>query len=148
MRDAQYPLRLACFNVLTGAVSFNSQVIGFYDEKKRAAGNIYCIFGTQQSTRSPESTDCMWVTDETIDIEIWHKTGSEVSKDIIDSVSNQIYTLLSPATLTAGFANPSLMQVLFFDLQNAITRAFEITPTESVTGKIITFKCTIVQQSP
>lgn len=146
MRDAQYPLRLSIYNKVTNQVTYNGSPVGFYDERKRAAGDVYCVFGTQTSTPT-EANDCTWMTEELIDIEIWQRQGFEVTKDFVDDISNQLYQLLNPAVLTAGFANPMNMQVVSFDLQQAITRSVEITPTETVIAKILTFKAVIVQQS-
>lgn len=149
MRDAQYPLRRAIDQVLTGNVLINGQPINFYDEKKKAGNNeaLYCIYGTQQSTPE-QAMDSAWITRENIDIEIIQKTQFEVSKDLVDEISNQLYTLLMPQKISSALTNPHLMQVQYFDLQQAITRSLQVSDTESIVQKIVTFTCLVVQQKP
>lgn len=149
MRDAQYHLRRAIDAVLTSNVVVDGNTINFYDEKKRAGANerLYCIYGTQQSTPD-QNNDSTWITRETIDIEIYQRTESEVSKDLVDQVSDQLYTLLMPQRISSALANPNLMQVQFFDLQQAVTRSAEISDTETIIQKIVTFTCLVVQQKP
>src|SRR5688572_2154515 len=146
MRDTQYPLRRAVDAVLKGNVTFNGAEVKFYDEKKKvgATDKVYGLYSTQQSNKSADVIDCTWITDETIDIELHHRTEYEVTKDHLDDASNQVYQLLLPSRLNAALENPHLMQIQFFDFDRAITRTVEITPTETVITKIITFSAKIV----
>lgn len=147
MRDAQYPLRMALFGVLTGQLTYNGQEVKLYDEKKKvgASDDVYIIMGTQLSVPSDEN-DCAWITTETIDLEILHRTEFEVTKDFIDQLSDQIYQLVMPTKLTTSLPDPNLMAIQHFDLQRAVTRSVEITPTETIIAKIITFTAKVIQQ--
>lgn len=148
MKDTHYPLRHAIYTVLNGNITVNGTTVGIYDEKKKAGANerIYCILGSQQSTR--DRTSEYWITRELIDIEIYQRTDFEVTKDFIDQVSNVIYELLMPDPINAGLPNPSLMQIQHFELDRAISRTVELASTETVIQKVATFTCLIVQQNP
>jgi hypothetical protein len=148
MRDAQYPLRLAIFGVLNGILTYNGQPVKLYDEKKKVGqnDNVYVLMGTQLSTPIDDNDSC-WITDETIDLEFLHRTEFEVTKDFIDGMTNQACGLLMPDKLTAALPNPTLMQIQYFDLRRAVTRSVEISPTETIIAKIITFGCKVIQQN-
>lgn len=148
MRDAQYPLRLAIFGVLNGNLTYNGQPVNLYDEKKKvgSADKVYIVMGTQASTPVDDNDSC-FITDETIDLEILHKTEFEVTKDFIDDLSNQMYQQLIPTKLTDSLPDPTLMQIQYFDLRRAVTRSVEVTPTETIIAKIITFGCKVIQQT-
>lgn len=147
MRDTQKPLRTAIYNVLNGNVTYDGEtVFKLYDEKKKVGQTerIYGLFGTQQTTR--DRTSEYWITDERIDIEIVHSTEFEVSKDMIDDISDQLYLLLMPGPINSALADPTSMLIQHFELEQALTRAVEISPTQSEVSKIITFFCKIIQQ--
>lgn len=148
MRDTQYPLRRAIYLTLGSNVLYNGSPVKFYDEKKRVGNSdaIYGIFSTQQTSIS-QPIDESWVTDELITIELLHKTGFEVTKDIIDDVSNQIYQILMPSRMNDSLPDPNLMKIELFELDSAITRSVEVSDTETIISKIITFSCKMIQQS-
>lgn len=148
MKDTQYPLRLAVNSVLAGNIIIEGQTINLYDEKKKAgdSDNLYIIFGTQQSTKASRQFDQSWFTDEKIDLEIFHKTGFEVTKDLIDEVSNRVYELLMPTRAADALPVQDNMQIQNFQLEQALTRAVQISPTETVVSKIMTFSCQVIQQ--
>lgn len=147
MRDAQYPLRMAIYGVLTGNLTYDGDVVKLYDEKKKVGStdNVYILMGTQLSTPTDDN-DCAWITTETIDLEILHRSEYEVTKDFIDQLSGQMYELLMPTKLTSSLPDPNLMSIQYFDLQRALTRSVEISSTETIISKIITFTCKVIQQ--
>lgn len=138
---------MAIFGTLTGgAVTYMGQAVNFYDEKKKVGrtDKVYVLFGTQQTTR--DRTSEYWITDERIDLEILHAEEFEVTKDFIDDVSNQIYQLLMPNPINDSLPDPTLMQIQHFELEQALTRAVEVSPTKTIVSKLLTFSCKIVQQ--
>lgn len=140
MRDTQKILRHAIFNALTGIS------VPVYDEKKKVRDNtsLYVLLGTQQEQN--DDTMDTFITLSTIDIEVCHKTGSEVSKDKMDDVGNEILERLFPTVQTDGITDPSGVQIQNLRRERTITRTIEITPTESMVRKIITISSQIVQQ--
>ncbi len=148
MRDTQRPLRMAIHNVLTGNVFYGGSAINFYDEKKKAgqSDKVYGIYSTQQTTRDQQSVDETWITSERIDLEFTHQSGFEVTKDFIDDLTDQAYQILLPSRLNDSLPDPLLMRIEHFELEQALTRSVEITSTETIVSKIVTFSCKIIQQ--
>ena len=148
MRDTMDILEMAVYNALNGQLSYNSVNIPVYDEKRRVgqSDNIYVILSTQQESEI-ETNDCAFVTLSSIDIEILHKTDYEVSKTVINNISNQILQILIPTQVTTGLAGVSGYQLLHVRRERAITRNFQITDSESIIAKIITITCQIVKQN-
>lgn len=143
MRDLSKPFRLAVFSVLNG----NTGGIPIYDEKRlvSATDNTFILLSTQQQTQE-EVNDCTWVSRLSIDIEVYNKTGSEVSKDTIDDVSNTILGLLLPTVGVSPISSGGI-QFTYAFAESIISRNIGITETESVLQKVIRFVATGVQQS-
>lgn len=145
MLDTTDILVQAVHAVVNGNVSYNSAVIPFYDEKKkiRAEDLIYVLYSTQQEV--PDNTQGVFMTDSFLDMEICYKTGSEVSKSVLSNVANQILTLLFPTQQAVSINAPSGFQIPLLEFAGSVTRAFEISPTESIVRKFIKVKAKIIQ---
>lgn len=141
MRDISKPFRLAVYSLLQGNIGYN-----VYDEKRKVTvtDTTFVLLSTQQQT-PVEENDCTWMSNASIDIEVTQKTGSEVSKDDIDDISNSICQILLPAPFTTTIASPNL-QFVNARVDSIISRNFSTSETETVIIKIIRFSCQIVQQ--
>lgn len=146
MRDTQKPLRAAVYQALGGNVNVGG-VIPVFDEKKSvtSSAKLYILLSTQQEVNS--DTMDTFMTQSFLDIEVCQQSGSEVSKDDIDDVSDAVYAILFPSPYQSGLTNPSLMQIQNLRREKTITRALEISATESILRKIITVSALIIQQS-
>lgn len=142
-------LNLAVFNALNGNLSWDGDNVPVYDEKRRvnATDNIYVVLSTQQESDAPQTSDA-FITLSTIDIEILHKTDYEVSKTVVNNISNQILNIIFPTPQTNGMPVQDHFQILNVRRERAITRQFALTDSQSILAKIITISCHIVQQSP
>lgn len=142
MRDVSKPYRLAIFALLTG----NTGGINMYDEKRRVGDTVneYILFSTQQQT-PVEDNDCAWISKASIDIEIVQRTGSEVSKDDIDDISDRILQTLIPTPWNTPLTAVNLQFQLAY-CESILSRNVSITETESVLTKVIRFVCTVTQQ--
>lgn len=143
MRDLSKPFRLAVFSALNG----NTGGVPIYDEKRlvSATDTTFIILSTQQQTPRDE-TDCTWVSNSSIDIEIYNKTGSEVSKDTIDDVSNTILGVLLPTVGVTGITSGGI-QFGYAYAESIISRNISISETESILQKIIRFTVQAVEQA-
>lgn len=142
-------LRHACADLLDGNLSWQGVNVPVSDEKRRLGEtvNLYVTFGTQQEI--PDDTSDAFITTSSIEIQIIDRTEFEVSKDALDSVSNQILDILIPTPNGGdGFQVQDHFQILNVRRASAITRNFSISDSKSVVGKIITITATIVQQFP
>lgn len=147
MLDTKKPLRIAVFNALDGLLSYNAVAVPVYDEKVRTGESprLYVILSTQQES-DVEQNDSTWITQSSIDLEIIHRTGSEVSKNPIDEVYEDILEIILPTRQTVGLTIPAGFQFLNAKREQAITQAFEIGATESVIITRFKLTFTITQQ--
>ena len=144
MRDTSKQIRDAVYACLNG----NLGGVPVYDEKRLVSSTAtsYVLLSTQQETPTEEN-DCTWITKSSIDIEVVQRTGSEVSKNTIDELSNSILTLLVPTRGTSGLTEPSLLQFANPYCESIISRNVSLSETESVLVKVIRFVVTVIQQS-
>lgn len=143
MRDNAKPLRVAVYTALTG----NTGGINMYDEKRKvsASDNTFILFTTQQQTPD-EDNDCTWISKNSIDIEIVNKTGSEVSKNTIDDISDTILQVLIPSVGVCGLTSSNL-QFGYAYCESIISRNLSFSETESVMVKIIRLVFQIINQT-
>lgn len=143
MRDLSKPYRLAVAAALQGNITVN-----LYDAKKwvTATDTLYGVFSTQQQTPNAEyTTDCTWAQNCSIDIEIFDKTGSEVTKDNVDNVANLIGGILVPAPGVTNITSSNI-QFTLASLE-FLTRDLSISETESILVKVVRFSCVLIEQS-
>lgn len=139
----------AVFNKLSGNITYASQSVPVYDEKKSVSSSVdlYILLGRQTESDDIQDDDT-FATTSTIEIEIWYKTSFETSKEAVHSVSNQILQLLIPTPYTSGLGVQDHFQILNLRRTSAITQGFQISDTQTILAKIITISSQIVQQSP
>jgi hypothetical protein len=147
MRDTTDILSTAVFDALNGHVVYNGTNIPVYDEKKKqgASADVYILFGTQQETN--ENTFETFMTNSILDIEICHKTGSEVSKKTLSGVANEMLKILFPTPQTDGITSPSGFEIQFSLSPEVLRERLRSVQTESIVRKFIKVSATIVQQS-
>lgn len=140
MRDVSLPYRHAVFAVLSGIS------VPVYDEKRKVTDTdpLFVLLSTQQQIPSDDN-DCTWISRSSIDIEIQQRTGSEVSKDDIDNLSNEILGLLIPTPWNTPLTSPNLQFQNAF-AESIISRNASITETDTIIIKVIRFVCTVTQQ--
>jgi hypothetical protein len=143
MKDTQKPLRMAMFNLLSGAIAYDGNTVGVYDEMNDN-DDVYILLSTQQETF--DETSDTFITRSTINLEVVAKTGTTVSKDVLDDISDDIYTLLRPTTSTTGLVNPSGFQIHNVFRESATTQVLQVSPTQSILRKLITIVVTITEQ--
>lgn len=148
MRDTTEILSNAVYQALNGNVSYEGNNVPVFDEKKKVGNrdNIYILFSTQQEM-PPDDVQGYFMVDSFLDIEVVHKTQSEVTKTILSRVANSVLEILFPEPNTISITAPSGVQIPLFEYAGSITRAFEISPTESIVRKFIKVKAKIIQQS-
>ena len=144
MRDTSKQLRNAVFACLDG----NLGGVPIFDEKRwvNSAATLFVLCSTQQETPT-EDNDCTWINRSSIDLEIISKTGSEVTKDTIDDLSNTILTLLLPTRSTSGVTPPAGLEFTNPIVESVISRNISLSETESILQKTIRFVVTIVQKN-
>ena len=148
MRGTMKILRHAVRDKLNGNVSYDSMQVPIYDEKQFVSdsANIFILLGTQQETPT-EDNDCTFITLSSIDIEVISKTANEVSKDMIDDVSDIIQNLILPTRQALGLSEPSGYQLQNPVFASSLTQNLTITETQSILRKILKFTVSIIEQT-
>jgi hypothetical protein len=149
LKDTKKILRLALFNALDGNVTYNSNPVVMYEEKLPSGQNpdMFILLSNQQETSSDENDGC-FITKSSIDIEILHKTGSDVSKDDIDDVYEQIMEILIPEPFTLGGTVTVPAQFQFHNpyRESCITNTVVLSETETVITERLKIVFTITQK--
>lgn len=148
MRDTMKPIRHAVNTALSGQVVYAGSQVPVRDEKLYTGEipKIYILLSTQQETDT-ERTDCTWTTKSSIDLEFITRSASEVSKDVLDDVSNDALQLIMGLPGAQVIPNPSGFQITDVQRESAITRNVSLTPTESILQKVVRINFTILQQN-
>jgi hypothetical protein len=146
VKNTKKILRSVIYQALNNTVTVNSVTYPVFDEAKHvtSTADVFMLLSTQQET--PRDTDDAFMTFSTIDIEVYQKTGASVSKDLIDDIEDKVLTILFPTAWTEGIVQPSLMQIQNLRRERSISRALEVSSTETIIRNIITISATIIQQ--
>lgn len=141
MKDVSKPYRLAIFTALNGHIS-----VPVFDEKKSvpSTAKVYVLLSTQQSLPW-EETQGTFTRRASIDLEICKRTDVEISKDELDDITDEILTVLFTDYTSFNLTPPAGMQFMEAHFDTEITRAFELSPTESIVRKIIKITTLIIQ---
>lgn len=148
MTDTMKPFRLAIVQALSGNVTYLSNEVKIYDEKVFTGEmpSIYILLSTQRE-QDITQTDCTWETKSSIDLMIVSKTGSEVSKDVLDDISGQILELLLNLPGSDNLLAQSGFMITYLKRESAVCGMFQISPTQSELRKVMTLTATIIQQN-
>ncbi len=146
MKDTCKPFRNAIHAVINGLITYRGDAVPIYDEKVFTGQMpaIYILYGTQSESDIIES-ECTWTTTSKIDIWIVCKTGSEVSKNVIDDIADQLYTLLLPGPTVDAFLQPQGLTIMYLRREASVEGQFNISPTQSELRKVITLTANIVE---
>jgi hypothetical protein len=140
MKTTKRVLRKVIYDAISGVS------VPVYDGKKpsNSTADAFIILGSQRETNN-NSQDA-YITESSIDIEIYKKTGSEINKDSIDDIEDEILAILLPTPLTDGVSDYSGMQIVNLRRDRSETASAEISATESILRTIVTITSSIVQQ--
>lgn len=147
MKDTKKILRTAIYNAISGSITYSSVSVPVYDERvpNGATPSMYIILSTQQETDA-EPNDSVWITDSSIDIEIYNKTPSEASKDVVDSIYESMMEIIMPTTQTIGITVPAGFEFRNAKRGSCVTQSIVDTPTESVIISRVRLTFQIVQK--
>lgn len=129
------------------AINGNLGGVPVYEEKRlvSSSASTFVLLSTQQQTPTEEN-DCTWISRSMIDIEVIQKTGSEVTKNTVDDISNTILGILLPLPGATGLTSSNI-QFGYSYCESIISRNLSFSETESVIQKVIRVVFTTVQQS-
>lgn len=145
MKDINRPIRLAFFNALNGALSYDNSNVPVHDKKQKREDNSnnYVILGTVSST--PDHTQQSFDKIATIDVDIVTKAADGVTSDVADNIADQITTLLFTAPFTHTLTAPVDWQFLNLEVIRDTELPLTLTATSFQLRRILTFQLRVVQ---
>lgn len=139
-------LRNAYFNVLNGNLSYNSINVPVFDNKVESPNDsLYVLLTDQASSYNGNFARAAW--DSLFQIKIISKQYNSVSKDIVDDICQQIEDIISPDTTTIGLQAHTGWQIINVYVNTCNYTELEISSTQTVIQKIVTFSNQIIKLS-
>lgn len=148
MRSSGTALRKAYQTALNGHLTIGSEAIPVVDEKLDEGlteKNIYVAMATQQDNERSNKTT--WVEEVFLALVIVQRTGSTVSKDVIESIEDQILQLVLPSKGNHGLHIDAPFRITYVRKENSSTVAAKLDNGEFVIAKQVNFKNRITQSS-
>lgn len=138
--------RKAVADCVNGQISYSSSVIPVYDAKVFTGErpDIYIVLSTQTEQDITEA-ECTWQTKSLINIIFINKSGSEVSKDVIDDISNEFLELVLNLPGSDNLLTQSGFAIDYVKRESAVSGEVLISPTQSELQKIVTISAMITQ---
>lgn len=145
MLDINKLVRYGVGQSLTGQLIYESVSVPVVDDVLTSDTNsdMYVLLGSQ--TAVEQSNFAKFAHDCTITLDIAHNTGFGVSKDGVDNVAQQIFTILQPTTITNGLTAQAGIQ--FSDLQKDSDSYLTMTLSDgsAVVRRIIVYRVLVHQ---
>lgn len=145
MLDINKLVRYAFGQSLNGSLTYNGSNVPVVDDVLTVDSNemIYVILSSQTAVET--SNFNKFAHDCTITLDIVHKTYYGVTKDGVDSVAQQIFTILQPDTTSNGLTAQAGVQ--FNDVQKDSDSYLTMTLTNAgpITRRIINYRLLVHQ---
>lgn len=140
MIDVKLPLRKAYYQLLNGAVIYNSAAIPVSSDMKKMADGpalTYILLSTQSGTDT--STFSSFDSQEEMLIDIVCKAKTRVDKEILDNIANQVMNLILPAPASTGL--PPQVGIQISCVQKTMDKYLDFTlnPSTTVLRRLLTF---------
>lgn len=147
MKDTKKEIRNGIYTSLNGIVEYDNAAVPIYEEMvpSNVSPDLFILLKGQQET-TEENNDNSFITKSSIDIEITQKTGSNVSKDVVDDVYNAVMEILLPTPSSIGFTIDAAFQLQNGFRESCATDTVAVTETETVITERIRLSFTITQK--
>lgn len=141
MRDVNLPVRKAFYELLNGEIEYESQNVPVSDERAKIGNGarVYVLLSSQNTVDvaiKKDNTRTAFIT-----LDIVNKTDSAVSKSVVDTVADQILQKV----FVTGLTPPVNWQFLNIALDGDRYLNLEVSDTEMIIRRLLTFKITVVQ---
>lgn len=138
MIDVKQPLRMAYFDLLSGALTYGGNPVPVSDDAKKLgdASTLYVILSSQSGADS--STFQTFDSDETIVLDIVFKSGARVNKETVDNIAGQILAILIPYPGVSGLSSPPGTQINCVRLKDDRYLTLQLNSSNSVVRRLLT----------
>lgn len=140
MIDVKLPIRKAYYDLLSGALTLNSNLVPVVDDAKNLgdASMTYVLLSNQ--TGSPANTFQTFDSFETIVVDIVAKAVSRSNKEVADNVAAQIIPLVITAPGMNGLVPGPEIQINCVELYDDRYLTLALNSSNSVVRRLLTFK--------
>lgn len=144
MKSTMKPLRKAVYTCINGNVSYSGGVVPIYDEKVYTGSqpDVYILLSTQREQDVTEQ-DCTFTHKSSIDLLIIAKSGSEVSKDVVDDIGDRILELVLNLPGSHNLSAQTGFNILEVKMESAVSGNVQVSPTQSELQKIVSLTANI-----
>lgn len=144
MIDVKLPLRTAYYSLLNGHLVSGSNIVPVSDsvEKLADTADLYVLLTQQYGT--PVLTQQSWNSEETMLIDIINR-GTRVSKNLVDNIASQIFTLLFPNPQTNALPAQPGIYIYCARVTDDRYLVFGQTGGKNVTRRLITVTQMVTQ---
>lgn len=140
MIDVKLPVRKAFYDLLMGALTYNTNLVPVVDNMKNLgdASPMYVLLSNQ--TGNDASTFQTFDSSETIVLDIVYKAGSRANRDAVDNVAAQILPLVLPAPGTNGLNPSPTIQLNCVQLHADGYLNLQMNSSNTVIRRLLTFR--------
>lgn len=142
-------IRTAYFQALNGNLTYDGVNIPITDsiiKQGQSDSPVYIVLDKQTANLNRDGAFYMQSWNTTIDIWIVSKQAFSVSREIVDSISEQIENIITPDVTTNGLIEQVGYQINNVFLENVSFMEFRLSETQSIIPKVLTFSQKIVKQ--
>ena len=144
--DREKAIRTAYLTALQGNITYDSSPVKIFDQKfePNANDSNYILISNQSSQDQGNFTSFRWTT--TIALQIVSKTQSATSTDVVDDIGQLIEGIIFPGDPSVnGLIQQDGWQILNVSLESVNYSQLQITETNTVISKILSFSQTIIK---
>jgi hypothetical protein len=144
--DREKAIRAAFFTPLDGNLNYSGSEVKIFDQKfEPNANSTNYVLISNQSSQDQGNFNCFRWTSR-ITLQVISKTQSSVSSDVVDDIGEQIENIIFPGNPSQnGLTQQTGWQILNVALESVNYTSIQITDTNSVITKILTFSLTITK---
>lgn len=145
MIDVHKLVRYAFGNAISGQLSYGGVAVPVADDVLSIEDptDIYVILSSQ--TAVEVSTFSSFEHSASIVIDIVHRSSHYVTKDIVDNVAQQIFTIIQPTPTTNGLSAQSGVQFTDVKKINDIYLNLNLSNSGPVVRRIVTYSVNVHQ---
>lgn len=147
MIDVKLPLRKAYYALLNGNIIYNAVAIPISSDIKKLSDNAAQAYIIMTGQTSTDNTNlAAFGSNEQIILDIVCKAQTRVNKETIDSIANQILTLVIPTPQTNGLPAQAGISIQCVILSSDRYLDLVINQGSTVNRRILTFSQKVTQK--
>lgn len=140
MIDVKLPIRKAYYDLLSGALTYNTNMVPVVDDAKNLGDPSLTYVLLSNQTGSPDNSFQTFDSHETIVLDIVYKAGARVNKEVVDNIAGQILPLVIPGPGSTGLSPGPEIQINCVELFADTYLTLGLNSSNSVVRRLLTFK--------